>query len=104
MMVWKILKTTKFKWREDGKFPYVQMDHNQSYKSTTQEFDKAAMKYLYMLLLPLFVGYLVYSLIYEEHKGWYSYFLTSCVGFIYVFGNYPQFIQRIHQYDTSTVH
>lgn len=104
LMVWKILKTTKFKFREDKKFPYIQLDHNITYKSTTQEFDKTAMKYLYRLLVPLFIGYMIYSLIYEEHKGWYSFFLSSCVGFIYLFGNDFQAIIRLHKHVPTVVH
>jgi hypothetical protein len=84
LMVWKILKTTKF--HRKATFPFVTLENKSSYNSTTAEHDKKALHYLYMVLLPLFVGYLIYSLIYEEHKGWYSFFLSSCVGFIYIFG------------------
>ena len=86
LMVWKIMKTTKLKKRLDQRFPYYELDHASTYKKTTEEHDKKAMKYLYSVLLPLFVCYMIYSLIYEDHKGWYSFFLSSCVGFIYVFG------------------
>jgi len=84
--IWKIFKTTNFKKRQDGKFPYVEIDYQQSYKETTQEHDQAASKYLIWLLIPLFIGYAVYSLVYEKHKGWYSYVVQTLVGFIYVFG------------------
>lgn len=29
---------------------------------------------------------MIYSLIYQEHKGWYSFILSTLVGFIYMFG------------------
>jgi len=32
------------------------------------------------------VGYAAYSLFQEEHKGWYSWAITSLTGFVYVFG------------------
>lgn len=45
------------------------------------------------VLIPLFLGYVGYSLVYEEHKGWWSFTLKTLVGFIYVFG----FIQMTPQ-------
>ena len=30
--------------------------------------------------------YTVYSLVYNEHKGWYSFVLNTLVGAIYLFG------------------
>ncbi len=30
--------------------------------------------------------YAIYSVIYNEHKGWYSYIINTLVGFVYVFG------------------
>jgi len=54
----KILISCKKK-REDGKFPYVEIDYQQAYKETTQEHDQAASKYLIWLLIPLFIGYAV---------------------------------------------
>jgi hypothetical protein len=32
------------------------------------------------------MGYAAYSLLLEEHKGWYSWLVTSTTGFVYVFG------------------
>lgn len=43
--------------------------------------------------MPLFAGYVVYSLVYENHKGWWSFCIKTLVGFIYVFG----FIQMTPQ-------
>jgi hypothetical protein len=59
LYVWKILKTTKFELRQDRKFPFIKTKHQESYRSTTEEFDKMAARYLYMALIPLFCGYLV---------------------------------------------
>jgi len=91
--VWKIMKTTKFQLRADGKFPWVEFNHRDTYKNTTEQFDQKATKYLMWALLPLYIGYSIYSLIYDEHKGWYSFFIQTQVGFIYVFG----FIQMTPQ-------
>jgi len=91
--IWKILRTTKFKRRADGQFPWFEIDHKDTYKTTTEAHDQRAMKYLMYVLMPLYIAYIIYSLIYEEHKGWYSFFLQTQVGFIYVFG----FIQMTPQ-------
>ena len=45
-----------------------------------------AFKYLSWVLLPLLVAYAVYSLLYEEHKGWYSWTLSMCYGYLLLFG------------------
>lgn len=47
-----------------------------------------AFKYLSISLFPLFVGYGVYSLLYQEHKGWYSFCLGMCYGFLLTFGSH----------------
>jgi hypothetical protein len=44
------------------------------------------MRYLSWLLLPLVVGYSIYSLYYNSHKSWYSWLLSSLTGAIYTFG------------------
>ncbi|TFJ84949.1 hypothetical protein NSK_003977 [Nannochloropsis salina CCMP1776] len=38
------------------------------------------------VVAPLMMGYAAYSLLLEEHKGWYSWLVTSTTGFVYVFG------------------
>ncbi|KAL4476429.1 hypothetical protein ABPG74_010162 [Tetrahymena malaccensis] len=85
--IWKIYKTAKCQRRKDNKFPFFEIDQTQqTYVRTTEEYDKQATKYLYYALIPLLAGYTVYSLIYLEHKGWYSFIIRTLVGFIYVFG------------------
>ena len=37
-------------------------------------------------MFPCLIGYTIYSLIYEEHKGWYSFVISTLVGFVYAFG------------------
>ncbi len=58
-------------------------------ESGTKEFDRMAFKYLGAVLFPLAVGYCIYSVIYNEHKGWYSFILSSCYGFLLTFGKCP---------------
>ncbi|KAF0030406.1 hypothetical protein F2P81_017137 [Scophthalmus maximus] len=47
---------------------------------------KMAFKYLSWLLYPLFGCYAIYSLLYVEHKGWYSWVLSMLYGFLLTFG------------------
>lgn len=41
---------------------------------------------MYYAGIPLLLVYAIYSLIYEEHKSWYSYIITTLVGFVYTWG------------------
>lgn len=45
-----------------------------------------AFKYLSWALFPLLGGYAVYSLLYLEQKGWYSWVLSLLYGFLLTFG------------------
>lgn len=50
--------------------------------------EQMAFRYLSWLLYPLFGCYAVYSLLYVEHKGWYSFVLSMLYGFLLTFGKY----------------
>lgn len=52
----------------------------------TQEYDAIAFKYMYWVGVPLLLAYAVYSLVYDEHKSWYSYIITTLVGSVYAYG------------------
>jgi hypothetical protein len=52
----------------------------------TKEYDEIAFKYMYMAGIPLLIAYAIYSLIYESHKSWYSYIITTLVGSVYAYG------------------
>lgn len=68
-------------------FPYISIKDKASYTQTrTAEYDRQAMVYLSYALYPLAIGYAIYSLMYQEHKSWYSWLLSSMVSFIYMFG------------------
>ena len=45
-----------------------------------------AFRYLGMAFFPLAFCYCIYSVIYNEHKSWYSFVLGSCYGFLLTFG------------------
>lgn len=48
-----------------------------------------AFRYLSWILFPLLGCYAVYSLLYLEHKGWYSWVLSMLYGFLLTFGEQP---------------
>ena len=51
-------------------------------ESKTKQYDAEAMRYLSYALYP----YAIYALLYESHRGWYSWILNSLVGAVYTFG------------------
>ncbi|KAK6507018.1 hypothetical protein TWF481_005472 [Arthrobotrys musiformis] len=52
----------------------------------TKEYDEIAFKYLMIVAVPLLLAYAGYSLVYEEHKSWYSFIITTLVGSVYAYG------------------
>jgi Cleft lip and palate transmembrane protein 1 (CLPTM1) len=52
----------------------------------TMESDRIATRTLGVLVLPLVVGYTLYSLAYEEHAGWYSWLISSASSAVYALG------------------
>jgi Cleft lip and palate transmembrane protein 1 (CLPTM1) len=54
--------------------------------SMTIESDRMATKYLGAVLLPLAWLYAIYSLVYKEHKSWYSWMITSLASTVYALG------------------
>lgn len=70
---------------------------------TTKKYDDYAHKYLYIAFVPLLIGYTIYSLLYESHKGWYSFVLKILVGFIYLFGFINMFPQIYINYKLQSV-
>eukprot|EP00823_Brevimastigomonas_motovehiculus_P000673 TRINITY_DN1083_c0_g1_i1.p1 TRINITY_DN1083_c0_g1~~TRINITY_DN1083_c0_g1_i1.p1 ORF type:complete len:693 (-),score=204.22 TRINITY_DN1083_c0_g1_i1:48-2126(-) len=82
---WKIFKAVNIE--RKATFPFISFSDKSSYVETeTAKFDKEAIRYLSYTLLPLIVGYSIYSLLYESHKSWYSWILGSLVGTVYTFG------------------
>jgi len=52
----------------------------------TKEYDEEAFKYLYWIAIPLLAAYAVYSVLYDTHKSWYSFIITTLVGSVYAYG------------------
>ena len=90
---WKITKTVNVRIRpaQQGSFiPYrIAFEDKHQLSETekkTQEYDQIAFKYLYWVAVPLIGAYAVYSLIYDSHKSWYSFVITTLVGAVYAYG------------------
>lgn len=89
--LWKIKKVVNINFNQGekifGVIPRITFSDKGSYvESSTKQYDNLAFKYLGWLCFPLLVGYTIYSLIYLEHKGWYSFILNMFYGFLLTFG------------------
>lgn len=87
--LWKVTKCLRFIPAEDGGIlgsGYTFEEKRKQEDTETSKYDKIAFKYLGIASVPLMIGYMVYSLMYNEHKGWYSFCLQSCYGFLLMFG------------------
>lgn len=89
--LWKINKVLDISFASGRKvFGFIPMpefkDKGSYVESSTKEYDELAFKYLSWALFPLLAGYAIYSLLYLEHKGWYSWVLNMLYGFLLTFG------------------
>ncbi|OAL55176.1 cleft lip and palate transmembrane 1 [Pyrenochaeta sp. DS3sAY3a] len=90
---WKITKAVNVRVRpspEGSLIPYTITFEDKHVLSETEkkteEYDQIAFKYLYMVAVPLLLAYAVYSLMYDTHKSWYSFIITTLVGSVYAYG------------------
>jgi hypothetical protein len=88
--VWKLKKAMSvgMSWPAGFLLPRVQWEtKDDAYvRSKTKMYDDMAMSHLGVLLYPLVLGYAVYSLLFDKHKSWFSWVITSLTGFVYAFG------------------
>jgi len=52
----------------------------------TKEYDALAFRYVSYVAIPCLAGYTIYSLLYETHRGWYSFVISTLTSFVYMFG------------------
>jgi hypothetical protein len=90
---WKITKTVNVRVRPTAPgalLPYTVVFEDKHKLSETekktQEYDQIAFKYLYMVAVPLLIAYAIYSVVYDTHKSWYSFIITTLVGAVYAYG------------------
>ncbi|KAJ2949851.1 hypothetical protein O0L34_g11167 [Tuta absoluta] len=88
--IWKINKVMDVKIHWEDRIlgiPKLSFTDKGSYvQSSTREYDILAFRYLSWACFPLLIGYGVYSLLYQEHKGWYSFILNMIYGYLLTFG------------------
>ncbi|XP_040167558.1 cleft lip and palate transmembrane protein 1 homolog [Anopheles arabiensis] len=89
--VWKIQKVVNINVTKEnrvlGFLPRITFTDKGSYvESSTRHYDNLAFKYLGWVCFPLLVAYSVYSVLYQEHKGWYSFVLNMLYGYLLTFG------------------
>ncbi|KAI4946599.1 hypothetical protein J4E91_007288 [Alternaria rosae] len=90
---WKITKSVNVRIRQTmpgSLLPYTIVFEDKHVLSDTEkkteEYDAVAFRYLYMVAVPLLIAYAIYSLMYETHKSWYSFIITTLVGSVYAYG------------------
>ncbi|KAF6143929.1 hypothetical protein GIB67_001723 [Kingdonia uniflora] len=84
---WKIGKAMHIEIDRSRTIPMLRFRDRDSYASNkTKEYDDIAMKYLSYVLFFLAVCSSIYSLMYDRHKGWYSWILSSLTSCVYMFG------------------
>ncbi|KAJ6766345.1 CLEFT LIP AND PALATE ASSOCIATED TRANSMEMBRANE PROTEIN-RELATED [Salix purpurea] len=84
---WKIGKAMHIEIDRSGRIPMLRFRDRDSYAGNkTKEYDDLAMKYLSYVLFLLVACSAVYSLMYERHKSWYSWILSSLTSCVYMFG------------------
>ncbi|KAF1866985.1 hypothetical protein Lal_00049412 [Lupinus albus] len=84
---WKIGKAMHIEIDRTGRIPMLRFRDRESYaQNKTKEYDDIAMKYLSYVLFLLVAGSSVYSLMYERHRSWYSWILSSLTSCVYMFG------------------
>ncbi|ESO82684.1 hypothetical protein LOTGIDRAFT_108820 [Lottia gigantea] len=84
--IWKVKKAFKITMQWTGMTPSFQLGDKDEREKQTEEFDSQAMKYLSYILYPLCIIGAGYSLLYVQHRSWYSWILKSLVNGVYAFG------------------
>ncbi|KAL0580511.1 hypothetical protein V5O48_001498 [Marasmius crinis-equi] len=69
----------------------------------TQEYDRLAFRYVSYFAIPSLAIYTVYSLLYESHRGWYSFIISTLTSFVYMFGFAQLVPQLIINYKLKSV-
>ncbi|KAK4773493.1 hypothetical protein SAY87_028512 [Trapa incisa] len=84
---WKIGKAMIIEIDWSGRMPMLRFRDRETYaRNKTKEYDDLAMKYLSYVLFFLVACSSVYSLMYERHKSWYSWILSSLTSCVFMFG------------------
>mmetsp|Transcript_99271 Transcript_99271/g.262085 ORF Transcript_99271/g.262085 Transcript_99271/m.262085 type:complete len:581 (+) Transcript_99271:85-1827(+) len=80
--VWKVQRAMKVEWGKLFGIVPIPTLVSKVNREKADNFDGIAMKWLGLILAPGILGYAGYTLVYDCHRSWYSYFLfvsSSCV-------------------------
>ncbi|SOS79412.1 conserved Plasmodium membrane protein, unknown function [Plasmodium sp. gorilla clade G1] len=85
LSAWKVTKAVHVSFSK--KYPFIIFKDKKNYtESMTKKYDKIAIKYVGILLIPCLIGYAIYALFYFKYKSWYSYIISVLAGTVYTFG------------------
>ena len=97
---WKITRVVNFKLLPPSPNSYLpfsfQLEDKKELSSDekkTREYDELAFKYVSWVMIPVLIAYTAYTLVYETHRGWYSFVISTLTSFVYAFG----FVQLVPQ-------
>lgn len=102
--IWKLLKLLGIQWV--GWFRFVRQTPSErtELEKKTSAYDSRTMKMIsYYLLPPLLIGGSVYSILYSEHRSWYSWAIETAVNGVYAFGFIAMLPQLIINYQLKSV-
>ncbi|ORC93225.1 cleft lip and palate transmembrane 1 family protein [Trypanosoma theileri] len=97
---WKLAQTARLV-RGEGR--WWKIEFSDSYDKRTRKHDDNAVRYLMYVMTPILFCYTVYSALFETHKGWYSFIISTQVRFIYFFGFAMMTPQIFINYKMKTV-
>jgi len=85
LATWKIRKAMNLKFVLRP--PFIEFTGKAGYDSAgTAKHDEVAFKYMVSMLLPMYFGYCVRSLLYGKHRNWWTFVIGSLAGGVYTFG------------------
>ncbi|VWU49034.1 conserved membrane protein, unknown function [Hepatocystis sp. ex Piliocolobus tephrosceles] len=85
LSAWKVTKAVHVSLSKT--YPFILIKDKKDYtESMTKKYDKIAIKYVGITLVPCFIGYSIYALFYYKYKSWYSYIISVLAGTVYTFG------------------
>eukprot|EP00397_Hematodinium_sp_SG-2012_P020397 GEMP01021014.1.p1 GENE.GEMP01021014.1~~GEMP01021014.1.p1 ORF type:complete len:577 (+),score=104.09 GEMP01021014.1:13-1743(+) len=85
LATWKLTKAVDISMV--ARFPFLSFRSKTGYvEHSTNEYDRIALSYMAHAICPLFIGYVVRSLLYNKFRSWYSFAVSSAAGGIYAFG------------------
>eukprot|EP00658_Telonema_sp_P-2_P013171 TRINITY_DN14993_c0_g4_i1.p1 TRINITY_DN14993_c0_g4~~TRINITY_DN14993_c0_g4_i1.p1 ORF type:complete len:529 (+),score=107.06 TRINITY_DN14993_c0_g4_i1:57-1643(+) len=108
--VWKVKRVMVLQWHLAWgllPLPYLQQRSRSTSpsdgKAATPDFDGQACRWLSVLLAPGVLSYAIYSLVYDCHRGVYSYVLSASAAMVYTLGFVLMTPQLFINYKTKSV-